>query len=71
VPKNGISNANKTNGTSISERLNTVMIGNLAIWVMVIIIAKYATNAGQFVMSVETATIIKSKPARILMCGEI
>jgi hypothetical protein len=47
------------------------MIGNLAIWVMVIIIAKYATNAGQFVMSVETATIIKSKPARILMCGGI
>jgi hypothetical protein len=67
VPKNGISNANKTNGTSISERLNTVMIGNLAIWVIVIMIAKYATNAGQLVMSVETATTINSNPARIFM----
>ena len=71
MPKNGSSSAKKINGTSISERLNTVIIGNLAIWVIVIMIAKYATNAGQLVMSVVTAITIKSKPARILMCGGI
>jgi hypothetical protein len=39
--------------------------------VTVIIIKKKAINAGQLEISVETATIIKSRPATILMCAGI
>jgi hypothetical protein len=54
-------------GISINERFATVVIGNLAIWVTKITIKKKAINAGQFEISVETATIIKRSPATILI----
>lgn len=63
--------ANKMKGISISERFATVLNGNLAIWVTAIIIKKKAIKAGQFEMSVETATIINSSPATIFMCAGI
>jgi hypothetical protein len=47
------------------------VIGNLAIWVTEIIIKKKAMNAGQFEISVETATIINRSPATILMWAGI
>jgi hypothetical protein len=71
LPKKGIKRAKKIKGISINDLLATVVIGNLAIWVTEIIIKKKAMNAGQFEISVETATIIKRSPATILMWAGI
>jgi hypothetical protein len=71
LPKKGIKRAKKIKGISINDLLATVVIGNLATWVTEIIIKKKAMNAGQFEISVETATIIKRSPATILMWAGI
>jgi hypothetical protein len=58
-------------GISIKDLFATVVIGSLAIWVTEIMIKNNPTKAGQFEISVKTATIIKRSPATILIWAGI
>jgi len=71
VPKNGISRAKKIKGISINDLLATVISGSWAIFITVKIMKKYAIKAVQLDISVETAIIMKSRPATIFICEGI